>query len=101
MDPPFYSAIFYASLVSPNFRDLHSYLLSLSTGPNPRVEYIMRHIPPNDRDPAARNILSGYGVSLDLKKMDYLALDDRHSHGGKQFGGRIVLVVNMLTYLCL
>ena len=29
-----------------------------------------------------KGYLSGYGVFLDLKKMDYLALDDRNSHGG-------------------
>jgi len=28
-----------------------------------------------------KTYLSGYGVSLDVKKMDYLALDDRHQRG--------------------
>jgi len=83
LEPPVHTAILYASLSSPNFRDLHSYLLSLSSGPVPKIEYIMRHVP-RDRNLSERNILSGYGVSLDLKKMDYLALDDRHSHGGKE-----------------
>ncbi|KAF8190189.1 hypothetical protein K438DRAFT_2018604 [Mycena galopus ATCC 62051] len=62
------TAILYAALApsaqnaNPNFRALHSYLFALAR----------REVPPVD----------GYGVSLDLKKMDYLALDDRHAHAG-------------------
>lgn len=33
---------------------------------------------PKGRDFEKKAILSGYGVVLDLKKTDYLALDDRH-----------------------
>jgi hypothetical protein len=78
VDPP-RVAILYASLQSSNFRELHSHLLRLSSGPMPRVQYIFRPIPP--KGPAReKTYLSGYGVSLDLKKMDYLALDDRLSN---------------------
>ncbi|KAJ7136717.1 glycosyltransferase family 24 protein [Mycena epipterygia] len=78
LDRPSRTAILYASLASPNFRELHSYLLALAEKPGASVEYVFRPIP----DSAAtdsRNFLSGYGVSLDLKKMDYLALDDRNA----------------------
>ncbi|KAF8164188.1 UDP-glucose:glycoprotein glucosyltransferase-domain-containing protein [Mycena galopus ATCC 62051] len=68
------TAILYAALSDPNFRALHSYLFALARREVPPVEYVFRH--------AKRNTLSGYGVSLDLKKMDYLALDDRHAHAG-------------------
>lgn len=78
--PPPRTAILYASLASPNFRELHDYLLSLANKPDPHVEYVFRHIPPRNRDPAVRNYLSGYGVSLDIKKMEYLAVDDRNVH---------------------
>jgi len=44
---------------------------------DPHVEYVFRHIPPSEPS-ASPNFLSAYGVSLDLKKMDYLALDDRN-----------------------
>ncbi|KAF7345254.1 hypothetical protein MSAN_01902000 [Mycena sanguinolenta] len=81
LDRPSRTAILYASLSSPNFRALHSYLLALADKPSSSVEYVFRHIP-DYADPAARNVLSGYGVSLDLKKMDYLALDDRHTGTG-------------------
>ncbi|KAH6906727.1 hypothetical protein BKA70DRAFT_1372357 [Coprinopsis sp. MPI-PUGE-AT-0042] len=47
-----------------------------------RVEYVLRHVPPPTKNPP--NTLSGYGVALDLKKMDYLALDDRFSNQNKK-----------------
>lgn len=97
LEPPPLTAILYASLSSSNFRDLHTYLLSLSASPTPRVQYIMRHIPPRNQDVSEKNILSGYGVFLDLKKMDYLALDDRASHEGKRFTYVcIILAANLL-----
>lgn len=76
LDRPSRTAILYASLASPNFRELHSYLLALAEKPGASVEYVFRPIP-DSAD--SRNFLSGYGVSLDLKKMDYLALDDRNT----------------------
>ena len=39
---------------------------------------------PAERDFEKKATLSGYGVALDLKKTDYLALDDRHL-GEKMF----------------
>ncbi|KAL1704030.1 hypothetical protein EV121DRAFT_270703, partial [Schizophyllum commune] len=64
------TAILYASLFSPNFRDLHSYLYEQALRPATPVEYVVRYVPePDARTP---NSLSGYGVSLDLKKTDYL-----------------------------
>jgi UDP-glucose:glycoprotein glucosyltransferase len=73
------TAILYASIQSSNFRGLHSHLLRLSSGPAPRVQYIFRPVPP--KGPVSeKSYLSGYGVTLDLKKMDYLSLDDRLAH---------------------
>ncbi|CUA68035.1 UDP-glucose:glycoprotein glucosyltransferase [Rhizoctonia solani] len=75
-------AIFHAALSSQNFYDLHMYLSSKSE--NPEFCYVLRYTPPKDATIAgehSRNTLSGYGVALDLKKMDYLALDDRGLHG--------------------
>ncbi|TCD67335.1 hypothetical protein EIP91_000256 [Steccherinum ochraceum] len=73
------TAIFYASLSSSNFRSLHEYLFKASSGSSPHVEYVLRPIPPKDRDASKRSYLRGYGVALDLKKMEYLAVDDRRS----------------------
>ncbi|THH10819.1 hypothetical protein EW146_g8252 [Bondarzewia mesenterica] len=75
------TAILYASIESSNFLELHSYLMRMSSSPAPKIEYIFRPIPPTSRG-NARTSLSGYGVTLDLKKMDYLALDDRHTSAG-------------------
>ncbi|KAG5636220.1 hypothetical protein H0H81_008754 [Sphagnurus paluster] len=74
------TAILYASPSSNNFRELHTYLISLADKPNPHVEYVLRYIPPNPRNYSVRNSLSGYGVALNLKKTDYLAIDDRNNH---------------------
>ncbi|KDR79892.1 hypothetical protein GALMADRAFT_242006 [Galerina marginata CBS 339.88] len=79
LERPPRTAILYASLTSPNFRELHTYLLKLTNRLDPHVEYVFRHIPPSSLA-EERNYLSGYGVALDLKKMDYLALDDRHTN---------------------
>ncbi|KAF8994665.1 UDP-glucose:glycoprotein glucosyltransferase-domain-containing protein, partial [Cyathus striatus] len=76
------SAVLYGSIDSKNFRELHTYLLQLSSKEDTHMEYIFRYVPPKKRNDI-RNYLSGYGVALDLKKMDYLALDDRHSNGHK------------------
>ena len=78
--PPPHTAILYADISSPNFRELHNYLLELSSNSNPTVEYVLRYVA--GKGEGRKGYLSGYGVFLDLKKMDYLALDDRNSHGG-------------------
>ena len=39
---------------------------------------MLRYVAPTKRDFEKKATLSGYGVALDLKKTDYLALDDRN-----------------------
>ncbi|KAL5480943.1 KRE5 [Sanghuangporus weigelae] len=73
------TAIFYATPSSSNFRELHSYLYKLATSPQPRVEYVFRHKPSEKSDTGNKSYLSGYGVALDVKKTDYLVVDDRRS----------------------
>lgn len=48
------------------------------------MEYIFRPAPlhASDVEEQRKPALTGYGVSLDLKKMDYLAVDDRQLHQG-------------------
>ncbi|EGO29865.1 glycosyltransferase family 24 protein [Serpula lacrymans var. lacrymans S7.9] len=76
------TAIFYASLTAPNFPALHHALVDLTQSAG--IEYVLRWaVSPDPQSTRAHDkdalgaSLSGYGVSLDLKKMDYLALDDR------------------------
>lgn len=68
--------ILYGSISSPNFRELHDYVYALTKEPQPKARYVFRHAPVSRSDPL-QHYLSGYGVFMDLKKMDYLALDDR------------------------
>ncbi|KXN87330.1 UDP-glucose:glycoprotein glucosyltransferase [Leucoagaricus sp. SymC.cos] len=86
LDRPYRTAILYATLDSKNFRELHTYLYAQANKPVPHIEYVLRYVPPQvPRE--AKNYLSSYGVALDLKKTDYLAVDDRLSSSktsGKQ-----------------
>ncbi|KAG8216803.1 glycosyltransferase family 24 protein [Butyriboletus roseoflavus] len=78
IEEPRYTAIHFADPAAPSFHSLHEALLSLE----PKVEYVLRWakgtIEQGRGEPLSH--LSGYGVSLDLKKMDYLVLDDRNQH---------------------
>ncbi|KAH9930812.1 glycosyltransferase family 24 protein [Amylocystis lapponica] len=84
LEPPPRTAILYTSFDSSNFRELHSYLYAASSSPSPHLEYVLRPIPSVNRDISQLQSLSGYGVALDLKKMDYLALDDRRQGSSDQ-----------------
>ena len=77
LEPPEYTAVLYANIDSTNFRKLHEFLFRTA----PSITYVFRPIPSVTRDPTHRAYLSGYGVALDLKKMDYLAVDDRLQAG--------------------
>jgi UDP-glucose:glycoprotein glucosyltransferase len=71
------TAILYAALESENFRELHSHLISVASRQRHHVEYILRYVPQEMSDNTEKNYLTGYGVGLDLKKMEYSAVDDR------------------------
>lgn len=96
---PSVTAILYADVTSPNLRELHETLQDVATSDPPKVQYVLRWAPPagvtesprkvpehpDDLDikhepvKPKRQYLTGYGVGLDLKKMEYSALDDRRS----------------------
>jgi len=76
------TAILYADVFSHNFRQLHNALYEHAkpTAGEQQIQYVVRYAPPTgSRDDAPRSYLSGWGVALDLKKMDYLAMDDRRT----------------------
>jgi UDP-glucose:glycoprotein glucosyltransferase len=78
---PYHTAVLYVLVESDSFRPLHETLLAASSKNGALVQYVIRYIPPSN--PATtRNYLSGYGVAMDLKKTDYLALDDRRASSG-------------------
>ncbi|KIK98602.1 glycosyltransferase family 24 protein [Paxillus rubicundulus Ve08.2h10] len=80
LEEPRYTALHFADPTAPSFTSLHGTLLSLE----PKVEYILRWAKGTieKRGSELSSYLSGYGVALDLKKMDYLVLDDRNQHQG-------------------
>jgi len=65
----------YAVLGTPSFASWHKLLKSSSSGSS-GVEYVFRHTLPRT-GVWATSFLSGYGVGLDVKKMEYKAVDDR------------------------
>lgn len=78
LEGPRHTAIHFADPSAPSFHSLHEALLGLE----PNVEYVLRwaHGSAEHGKGQPSSHLSGYGVSLDLKKMDYLVLDDRNHH---------------------
>ncbi|CAO1622126.1 unnamed protein product [Jaminaea pallidilutea] len=76
------TAVLYADPLSANFFELHSWLSSAATRDVDTLRYILRWQPPAEA-PAMTNAslasgyLAGYGAALDLKKVDYLVIDDR------------------------
>ncbi|KAL4079421.1 glycosyltransferase family 24 protein [Scleroderma citrinum] len=79
LDEPRRTAIHYADPTAPSFAPLHDALLSLQ----PNTEYVIRWAKGTSETMPGElsSYLSGYGVALDLKKMDYLVLDDRYQGG--------------------
>ncbi|SCV74361.1 BQ2448_6793 [Microbotryum intermedium] len=72
--------IFYASPSSPAFVEWYQLLTRLAGEEPPRLEYAMRWkaSAASVQEPL---LLSGYGAGLDIKKSDYLAIDDRLAVG--------------------
>lgn len=75
---PSRTAILYVSMESDSFRPLHEILYEASSRLDASLRYVVRYVPPANPG-EIRNYLTGYGVALDLKKTDYLALDDRRA----------------------
>lgn len=85
------TAVLYARPLSSNFPSLHETLLShlnvsKSSSPSPSsssssspppFRYILRWAPDSSAAAQTSGYLAGYGAALDLKKVDYLVIDDR------------------------
>ncbi|KAG8817724.1 hypothetical protein FRC18_000376, partial [Serendipita sp. 400] len=79
---PSRTAILYADITSSNFRDLHEALLKHATSLPPKLQYVFRYVTPpklSNGIETKKQFLTGYGVGLDLKKTDYLVVDDRRA----------------------
>ncbi|KDN41684.1 glycosyltransferase family 24 protein [Tilletiaria anomala UBC 951] len=74
---PMPTVVLYADLSSPNFAELHGSLYRHAVGKSSLpLRYILRWRP-SEEDQRETVYLSGYGAALDLKKVDYLVIDDR------------------------
>lgn len=77
------TAVLYADVLSDTFPTFHESLMaSAETG---KIKYVLRY-KPSASLPADRETLSGYGVEVNLKRTDYLVVDDRKkpAKGGEQ-----------------
>lgn len=80
------TAILYADVTSPNFWTLHTTLLEHVLGSRlgqegsadvPPLRYVLRWRPTAQGIDGPKARMAGYGATLDLKKVDYLVIDDR------------------------
>lgn len=87
------TAVLYGNPISRNFAQLHQILRDAVTRQSP-FRYVIRWRPPQPADGDAAQALTsgylaGYGGALDLKKVDYLVIDDRklkHASGAPSLG---------------
>lgn len=69
------AAVLYADIRAPGFRAHHERLKRFAE--EGRISYRLRYRPPVQPEDKRPLMLSGYGVSLVLKKTDYVVMDDR------------------------
>lgn len=75
VDPSKPTYVLYANPNSKEFFNLHSYLSKKAIAG--LINYVLRW-KPAVKASGKKQSLSGYGVGLDIKKADYLAIDDRN-----------------------
>ncbi|PWN25468.1 hypothetical protein BDZ90DRAFT_223349 [Jaminaea rosea] len=71
------TAVLYGRPLSPNFHSLHTTLFRRASAYSEQpLRYVLRWRPDSTSN-ATSGFLAGYGAALDLKKVDYLVIDDR------------------------
>jgi UDP-glucose:glycoprotein glucosyltransferase len=74
-------AILYADITAPQFKKWHKTLSK--TAKEGKTSYRVRH-KPSLQAPTSPLVVNGYGVELQLKRTDYIVIDDRQAeHGDK------------------
>ncbi|KAH7081876.1 UDP-glucose:glycoprotein glucosyltransferase-domain-containing protein [Paraphoma chrysanthemicola] len=73
-------AILYADITAPRFKKWHSTLSK--TAKEGKTSYRVRH-KPSLHTPASPLVVNGYGVELQLKRTDYIVIDDRQKEEGQ------------------
>jgi UDP-glucose:glycoprotein glucosyltransferase len=78
-------AILYADITTPQFKTFHSTLVR--TAREGKTSYRVRHKPPLSLNVSAPPlVVNGYGVELQLKRTDYIVIDDRPKEEGQISG---------------
>ncbi|KAF2457381.1 UDP-glucose:Glyco protein glucosyltransferase-domain-containing protein [Lineolata rhizophorae] len=67
--------VLYADVTNPRFGPFYKELAR--TVQDRRAPFVLRYVPPPNRDEAQRISVSGYGVEMALKRTDYIVIDDR------------------------
>jgi UDP-glucose:glycoprotein glucosyltransferase len=73
-------AILYADITAPQFRNWHTTLAK--TAREGKTSYRVRH-KPSSKASGSPLIVNGYGVELQLKRTDYIVIDDRQKMEGQ------------------
>lgn len=73
-------AILYADITEPAFKKWHTTLSQTAT--EGKTSYRIRHKPSN-KTTKAPLVVNGYGVELQLKRTDYIVIDDRQAEESK------------------
>lgn len=76
------SVLVYADVLSPEFPTLYWQLFQ--SIPHDNLQIIFRWKPSKHKKDLHKLILSGYGVGLDLKRVDYITIDDRDLQHGTE-----------------
>jgi UDP-glucose:glycoprotein glucosyltransferase len=87
------SSIVYADITSPSFAKFHKTLSQ--TAKEGKTSYRIRH-KPSSRTSNSPLFVNGYGVELQLKRTDYIVIDDRQSEQGVKAIERKVLDTELL-----
>ncbi|KAF2634192.1 UDP-glucose:glyco protein glucosyltransferas-like protein [Massarina eburnea CBS 473.64] len=74
-------SILYADVTSPSFAKFHKTLRKTAAGG--KTSYRVRH-KPSTNSLKSPLIVNGYGVSLQLKRTDYIVMDDRQAEQGEK-----------------
>ncbi|PLW36296.1 hypothetical protein PCASD_15942, partial [Puccinia coronata f. sp. avenae] len=86
------TVILYASPDPSSFCPFHQVLHKASKKPQPDTTYILRwKIPSTPSASSKPSLLSGWGASLDIKKSEYLTLDDRPVESSSSEDAQLIL----------
>ncbi|KAF1963536.1 hypothetical protein CC80DRAFT_8234 [Byssothecium circinans] len=78
-------SILYADITSPSFAEFHRTLRK--TAEAGKTSYRVRH-KPSSHTQTSPLIVNGYGVSLQLKRTDYIVIDDRQAEQGEKIAAQ-------------